>query len=67
MLGEVKYRPNVIQLRTGSTGMPGSEPTFLTCTIFCKKSKRLKLTRAGILSQGRGGGGETSEVPGEVT
>lgn len=66
MLGEVKYRPNVIQLRTESTGMPGSEPKFLTCTIFCKKSRGLRLTCAGILSQGRGGGGETSEVPREV-
>lgn len=39
MLGEVKYRPSVIQLRRGSTGMPGSEPKFLTCTIFCKKQR----------------------------
>lgn len=66
MLGEVKYRPNVIQLRMGSTGMPGSEPKFLTCTIFCKKSRGLRLTCAGILSQGRGRGGKTSEVPREV-
>ena len=50
MLGEVKYRPTVIQLRTGSTAMPGSEPKFLTCKIFCKKTRGLRLTCAGILS-----------------
>lgn len=66
MLGEVKYKPSAIQLRMGSTGMLGSEPKFLTCTISCQKSRGLRLTCAGILSQGRGRGGETSEVPREV-
>ena len=66
MLREVKYKPSAIQLRMGSTGMLGSEPKFLTCTISCQKSRGLRLTCAGILSQGRGRGGETSEVPREV-
>lgn len=59
MLGELKYKPSVIQLRMGSTRMLGSEPKFLTCTIFCQKSRGLRLTHAGILSLG----GEEEEKP----